>query len=49
MKNLCTERSKYYRERMKRSLTALIAAGIADPDQDGPPVKPIRIYQVWTF
>ena len=26
----------------------MVAAGIADPDQDGPPVKPIRIYKVWT-
>ena len=25
----------------------MVAAGIADPDQDGPPVKPIRIYKVW--
>jgi peptidyl-prolyl cis-trans isomerase B (cyclophilin B) len=25
----------------------MVAAGIADPDQDGPPVRPIRIYQVW--
>ncbi|MEV5964171.1 peptidylprolyl isomerase [Kribbella sp. NPDC051952] len=27
----------------------MVAAGIADPDQDGPPVKPIRIYKVWSF
>jgi peptidyl-prolyl cis-trans isomerase B (cyclophilin B) len=26
----------------------MVAAGIADPDQDGPPVHPIRIYKVWT-
>ncbi|TDW66554.1 peptidyl-prolyl cis-trans isomerase B (cyclophilin B) [Kribbella pratensis] len=26
----------------------MVAAGIADPDQDGPPVKPIRIYKVWS-
>jgi peptidyl-prolyl cis-trans isomerase B (cyclophilin B) len=26
----------------------MVKAGIADPDQDGPPAKPIRIYKVWT-
>jgi peptidyl-prolyl cis-trans isomerase B (cyclophilin B) len=26
----------------------MVAAGIADPDQDGPPAKPIHIYQVWS-
>jgi peptidyl-prolyl cis-trans isomerase B (cyclophilin B) len=27
----------------------MVAAGIADPDHDGPPVKPIRIFKVWSF
>ncbi|MGW1343636.1 peptidylprolyl isomerase [Kribbella sp. NPDC002412] len=27
----------------------MVAAGIADPDQDGPPAKPIHIYKVWTL
>ncbi|GAA2825419.1 peptidylprolyl isomerase [Kribbella solani] len=27
----------------------MVAAGIADPDQDGPPVKPIRILKVWAL
>jgi peptidyl-prolyl cis-trans isomerase B (cyclophilin B) len=27
----------------------MVAAGIADPDQDGPPAKPIRILKVWAI
>jgi peptidyl-prolyl cis-trans isomerase B (cyclophilin B) len=26
----------------------IVAAGIADPDQDGPPTHPVRIFKVFT-
>ena len=27
----------------------IVAAGIADPDQDGPPTHPVRIFKVFTL